>query len=575
MAEPETPEPDTSEPEEKVTCIRHCHEIQGAANNWGTDDAMVHFRHPGYPDAYDQNVLLSFPAFDGPNGTTGHLHYGTAMLALGIISGNRWDGFLTVERDGRRIKLEKDDLLPHGRYFYYLPEFDNRTCLRQPNQDVEAMPYPICPSLDHWNNPVVEDWPDSVQKMLCKTPLIENKTLWQIDTNAACLLSGYRDYVEPTQIIPVEEYRWVQREYGRTQNFGFTTPKQEMRQTHNIIHLRKDICQAFNENKFVFVPKHGKCVAHFLEETFALGRAFHNVPVVLDTGLQYDGFIVARFAWAIFKGLQRFLCAGIPRRLVMRKITSDGRMFFGVEVVDWSKYQEQQSAGRNALAPDVALPANLPVDGGFRFGAGTNGEESPLSSRSTTPEAPSESEFSGSETSRGFASSVSPSIDGDGGSRMDGEDYDYEDDGHGENQSPSTADTELPRSSFGGRRPQTAVFSGETSTAPSNASDRSSMWSLFHDSPRHAISQQAMDQTVEMESDGELTPIPSPFNSPPRFGELGPNSRDVTPTPAPVVKRTRFDKIPVIIKEERDEDGGSAPKRPRRTPRSLIPGEPW
>ena len=569
MAEPDTPESGV-----KATCIRDRQEVQGTASNWGMDDTAVHFRHPGYPDAHGQNVLLSFPAFDGSNGTTGHLHYGTAMLALGIISGNRWDGFLTVERDGRRIKLEEDDLLPHGQYFYYLPEFDNRTCLRQPNQEVELTPYPICPSFDNWYSPAVEEWPSAVQNMLRKTPLIEHKALWQVDANAACLLSGYRDYVEATQIIPTEEYRWFQREYTRTQNFGLMPPEQELRQAHNIIHLRKDICQAFNDNKFVFVPKHGKCVAHFLEETFALGRAFHNVPVVLDTGLQNDGFILARFAWATFKGLQRFLCAGIPRRLVMRKTTSDGRMFFGIEAVDWSKYQEQQSAGVASVVPGVALPANLPVDGGFRFGAGTDGEESPLSSRSTTPEAPSESEFSGSETSRGFASSVSPSIDGDGDSRMDGEDLDYENEGPGENRGPSTADTELPRSSFGGRRLRTVVSSRETSNAPSNASDRTSMWSLFHDTPRHAISQEAMDQTMEMESDGKLTPIPSPFNSPPRFGELGSNSRDVTPTPVTVVKQTRFDEIPVIIKEEQDEEGPTAPKR-RRTPRSLIPGEPW
>src|SRR5438034_1295027 len=74
----------------------------------GRRDDTIKIKHPGYPDQYEQNVLMRLYAFDRQGGG---LHYGTALVACGLVAGNAWDGYFTLERDGERIDLDHDDIL--------------------------------------------------------------------------------------------------------------------------------------------------------------------------------------------------------------------------------------------------------------------------------------------------------------------------------------------------------------------------------------------------------------------------------------------------------------------------------
>ena len=78
----------------------------------------IEFKHPAYTN--NCNTFLVLAAFDHSDGG---LHYNTALIACGIIAGNRWDGYFTAARDGPRVSLGEDDLIPHGQLYFYLPGY--------------------------------------------------------------------------------------------------------------------------------------------------------------------------------------------------------------------------------------------------------------------------------------------------------------------------------------------------------------------------------------------------------------------------------------------------------------------
>ena len=77
--------------------------------------------HPNYEEG--RNVLLTLSAFDD---TDGGLHHDTAKVACGIVACNRWDGFLTPEKNGIRLANSPDDVLKEKKYYFYLPPSRDR-----------------------------------------------------------------------------------------------------------------------------------------------------------------------------------------------------------------------------------------------------------------------------------------------------------------------------------------------------------------------------------------------------------------------------------------------------------------
>ncbi|KAL9023240.1 MAG: hypothetical protein Q9196_007321, partial [Gyalolechia fulgens] len=94
-------------------------------NTVSTDpDHQVEFKHPAYPDECD--TFLTLAALDHPDGG---IHYNTARIACGVITGNRWEGSFTAEKNGQSISLNGDDILPPGIWYFYLPGYQYGTLL--------------------------------------------------------------------------------------------------------------------------------------------------------------------------------------------------------------------------------------------------------------------------------------------------------------------------------------------------------------------------------------------------------------------------------------------------------------
>jgi hypothetical protein len=75
----------------------------------GRPEHTVTFKHPGYPDQFSQNILLTLHAFDD---VRGGLHYKPAHIACAIVACNAWNKYFSRTRNGSDgLNLQHDDLI--------------------------------------------------------------------------------------------------------------------------------------------------------------------------------------------------------------------------------------------------------------------------------------------------------------------------------------------------------------------------------------------------------------------------------------------------------------------------------
>ncbi|KAJ9634235.1 hypothetical protein H2199_009065 [Coniosporium tulheliwenetii] len=303
-----------------------------------TNKHFIVFKHPGYPEDYEQNVLLQLYAWDSPNGG---LHAGTALLACSLIACNAWDGYLTVERDGQKLDLQDDDILSAPEYYFHVPE--PPTASADSTSSRNHYKYPIYPSFQHWAFPhrhVPSQWRGasgdeggSVPDEPSSTPSVSSVSAAVIARDRACAISKHRDYIERAHLCPRNELDWFQkngmRRYNARLDISGDVITDDMA---NALAMRADIHRAFDGCKFAFVRKAGRWVAHFLETTYELGRMYHNRPVEMAAGVAPE-FVLARFAWSVFPLVKAFMEHG-PERLVRVREVCEGGLREVVKTLD-------------------------------------------------------------------------------------------------------------------------------------------------------------------------------------------------------------------------------------------------
>ncbi|KAI9764070.1 MAG: hypothetical protein M1840_008874 [Geoglossum simile] len=261
-----------------------------------TDNHIIIFKHPGYPDEYGQNVLLRLYAWDSPNGG---LHAGTALLVCAIIACNAWDGYLTVERDSPKLELQDDDVLPAQGYYFYVPRPQMESI--GSTGDDSHYKYPIYPSFQHWAFPhgqIPSQWRGAISNEAINTPSISSVSAAVINRDGSCLdwfhKNGMRNYNARLDIagdVIIDDIA-------------------------NALAIRSDIHsdihRAFDEGKFVLARKSNCWTVHFLEKTCDLGRMYHDRSIEVKAGVSPE-FILTRFAWAIFPLVRAFMEQGLKR----------------------------------------------------------------------------------------------------------------------------------------------------------------------------------------------------------------------------------------------------------------------
>jgi hypothetical protein len=205
----------------------------------GSRENSIKIKHPGYPDDYEQNVLMVLYAFDRHGG---ELRYGTALVACALVAGNAWDGFFTRHRDGPPVDLKDDDILLEKSYYFHV---------LSPSPSSSPYSYAVYPSFEHWSFPhnnLPPAWAERAatagrnadddaddDDVGLAPPSASNLTPAILRRDGRCCVTAHKslsgDYV-------VDD-------------------------VCNAMALRSDVHSAFDDRKFVFVPRRraGSCTS--------------------------------------------------------------------------------------------------------------------------------------------------------------------------------------------------------------------------------------------------------------------------------------------------------------------------
>ncbi|KAL2258286.1 hypothetical protein VTK26DRAFT_8451 [Humicola hyalothermophila] len=276
----------------------------------------INFLHPGYPR---KAVLLSLLALDD-----GGIDFDTALVACGVIAGNRWsDGFFSLDRSGT-VRVERPDggILREPQYYFQLPG------------PLEP-PYPTVPRFSDWRFPH-DELPPLWQRWAADMAA----TRVEREATQRCVVTNYGDGLEIAHLLPASENDWwfsnEMQGYSPTRLFS----SDPIDGPANLLTLRADLHRVFDERHFCFVPKVAErnggdggrdgataerkpqLVLHVFNSTPSgqlpnlwHNRALHPIPATVAVECLF-----ARFAWTVLspRVFDKFLpSTPVPRRLLL------------------------------------------------------------------------------------------------------------------------------------------------------------------------------------------------------------------------------------------------------------------
>lgn len=274
---------------------------------------IVTIHHP----SYISSRLLDLPAFDGTDEFPAICH-GTLLLVCGLLADNHFDGWLSSRRDGQRLEIERNGLLPAGDYYYHVPNPATPTS----NADMPFTPYkwPVVPAFSVWqfpHNNIPEDWKlSSGAEPVAPTITASSRSNASLAAKLrdfSCCVSLEPDGIEGAHLCPEREDEWYRaQEMDRYNPLTWMSGAKPVNNPANMITLSASVHTVFDAKAFVFTRKQGCWVSHYIGYTGWLGAKYHNTRVNMPAGV-HPNFILARLAWAIFPMIESFLRRGEPR----------------------------------------------------------------------------------------------------------------------------------------------------------------------------------------------------------------------------------------------------------------------
>jgi hypothetical protein len=282
-------------------------------------------------------------------------------VICGIITGNRWDGWLTDLKSGPRLQKQPHDVLPKGEYFFNL------------ELSTEDSPYPIVPSFREWvfpHNNLPPTWRtlpsiSTASRILSASSLTTALTI----RDACCQISGCIEGTQVAHICPQQEIDWYQRnQMSRYHNNHLTNRLGD--DTANAMLLRADLHIEFDKPKFVFVPKSKppatelslESVTHLLVESNEYEFLYHNRALQGLSQISPE-LLFVRLAWTVFPFLDDFLGYRLARHLsIAAKDGSSASISRIIEPEYCKEYSVKASRSRNTSPKKRGRRNGSPVE---------------------------------------------------------------------------------------------------------------------------------------------------------------------------------------------------------------------
>ena len=172
-------------------------------------------------------------------------------------------------------------------------------------------------------------------------PAASNVSAAVIRRDGSCRVTNAQDYVDRAHLCPRSQAALFEETGMGHCNLNLDLQGDYIvDDISNAVALRSDIHRAFDERKFLFVPKESRWVVHFFDLTNTLGQLYHNTALELDSDIS-PNLLFARFAWTVFPRVSQFLKVGVGRKLRLRVMKDDGLQ----EEVQTVKAQEMAVMG--------------------------------------------------------------------------------------------------------------------------------------------------------------------------------------------------------------------------------------
>ncbi|KAI0870140.1 hypothetical protein GGS24DRAFT_123424 [Hypoxylon argillaceum] len=305
--------------------------------------SRISILHPGYRKG--ENLIFALPAVDSviePSNQTrtwGH-HHATALIAGGIIANNAFDDvYFSHDRYGKNpVTTPRDGILIPGDYWLQLNSIaggmDHTPATRSPSSTpTDKYKYPIVPSFTDWPFPhgkLPREWQQPHE------PPDQQETDQVTDR---CFLTDIKIGLEKAHLIPSSQLRWFNRnEMGKYCAISTTN---DINDPSNKMLLMANLHWAFDRPLFVIVPKLSAGfsssgsplistalpTSNKLQPYAFVTHVMSTIPEALDFTTLYHNralqpkyfnllkreFLFARFAWALFPYLQKFVQASTAR----------------------------------------------------------------------------------------------------------------------------------------------------------------------------------------------------------------------------------------------------------------------
>ncbi|KAH8653250.1 hypothetical protein BGZ60DRAFT_419826 [Tricladium varicosporioides] len=315
----------------------------------------VNLRHPAYDRRHD--LLLSLFAWDA---TTGGICYSLAHDACAIIADNHHEGWLAESPMGEPLNFKSSALLPAGDYWYHLPSPDAAEDKAGNTTSTSAYRWPVVTCFQDWEFPddlpsawttvAQRHYPANADPQLTYASIVRSRDL-------SCRITKHYTGTEVVHLCPEQEREWFQANAMYQYNSNtYLEPNNLQNDTSNLILLRSDLHEAFNDRLFCLYPKGNDFAVHVMEPTRDIGLLYHNTRIHPINACRAE-FIYTRFAWSLFPALSGFLMDRSTTRLVITVTKSGGQRIRQVEEMDAEALQARTNS--RSRSPTNRLRAML------------------------------------------------------------------------------------------------------------------------------------------------------------------------------------------------------------------------
>jgi HNH endonuclease len=326
----------------------------------------ITIKHPCFSAKAGSDKFLRFRTFDTE---TGGMHYGTVILACGIIACNRFDGVLTTDQKGAQaLELDNEDVMPAGTYYYHLQPPSNPVS-DQPLSD--PYPYPIFPSFADWKFPhdsMPSWWTDEALHDVERVVATADVSMAVLQRDDACCVTRSKDTLQRAHLCPKSEAQW----FSVNDMQSYCALSSRVDDITNSISLRADLHIAFDSQVFVIVKKKGSWVANFFLPTSETAQMYHNSKAIIHEQVRPE-FLFARFAWTLFQmspiGPKDFLSSG-PRPII--KFENGDWVEMTANVSDQTPSGKRKKGGNTSASKKGRTNSNAPDDSGSRMTSSTS-----------------------------------------------------------------------------------------------------------------------------------------------------------------------------------------------------------